>query len=172
MKSPFVRALSLVPLLSALVLVSLPAEDSSVATIIPDKLEDAKGKKIESSALNGKYIGLYFSAGWCPPCRAFTPLLIDFRDQHTEDFEVVFVSFDKSNTEKQRYIRKSEMPWPSIPGAGRRDGKKLSQKFQVEGLPTLIILDPDGELISLTGREDVTSDPGTALEKWKKAKQS
>ncbi|CAF4876620.1 unnamed protein product, partial [Rotaria sp. Silwood1] len=44
----------------------------------------------------GKVIGLYFSAHWCPPCRGFTPILIDFYKKHSEDknFEIIFISSD------------------------------------------------------------------------------
>lgn len=35
------------------------------------------------TALEGKGIVLiYFSAHWCPPCRAFTPVLKDFYEVH------------------------------------------------------------------------------------------
>ena len=152
--------------------VSANAEESKIFEILPAKLENAKGKKVESRELEGKYVGLYFSAGWCPPCRTFTPHLVNFRNENAESFEVVFVSFDKSNMEKQKYVRKAEMPWLSIPGAGRRDANQLSKMFQVEGLPTLIVISPDGTVVSTTGREDVMSDPAEALTSWKKASQS
>src|SRR5437764_9700345 len=46
-----------------------------------------------------KLIGLYFSAHWCPPCRKFTPELVQFYNrvapQHSE-FEIVFVSLDRT----------------------------------------------------------------------------
>lgn len=36
------------------------------------------------TALEGKGIVLiYFSAHWCPPCRAFTPVLKDFYEVHS-----------------------------------------------------------------------------------------
>ena len=43
-------------------------------------LVKADGSKVGASdALAGKAIVcLYFSAHWCPPCRAFTPVLKDF----------------------------------------------------------------------------------------------
>ena len=43
-------------------------------------LVKADGSKVQAStALTGKnVICLYFSAHWCPPCRAFTPVLKDF----------------------------------------------------------------------------------------------
>uniref|UniRef100_A0A3Q4I2U8 Nucleoredoxin like 2 n=1 Tax=Neolamprologus brichardi TaxID=32507 RepID=A0A3Q4I2U8_NEOBR len=53
-------------------------------------------------ALRNKVVGIYFSAGCCPPCRDFTPILCDFYMELVEErdppaqFEIVFVSSDKS----------------------------------------------------------------------------
>ncbi|KAG5490438.1 hypothetical protein JKF63_00558 [Porcisia hertigi] len=51
-----------------------------------------------SEAFKGKkYVLIYFSAHWCPPCQRFTPLLADFYDAHRDryGFEVLFVSSDR-----------------------------------------------------------------------------
>ncbi|KPI87546.1 tryparedoxin-like protein [Leptomonas seymouri] len=50
-----------------------------------------------------KYVLIYFSAHWCPPCQRFTPLLADFYDSHKDrcSFEVLFVSSDR---EEQRMM--------------------------------------------------------------------
>lgn len=56
-------------------------------------------KQSPSSDLNGKVVGIYFSAHWCPPCRQFTPLLVQTYNKlraEGKEFEVVFVSSDKS----------------------------------------------------------------------------
>ena len=43
-----------------------------------------KAVKGSKSLSKKKLIGLYFSAHWCPPCRAFTPELVKFRDACVE----------------------------------------------------------------------------------------
>lgn len=79
---------------------------------------------MESICGEGKTVGLYFSAHWCPPCRGFTPKLAEFyKKHHTEkNFEIVFVSSDKNDAEFQEYYK--EMPWLALPFADR--GRKVS----------------------------------------------
>jgi len=159
---------SLLMLLSTVsIILSTTAEDAVRPSFLPKKLEDFRGKKMDSSELAGKYIGLYFSASWCAPCRAFTPKLKEFRNTHFEDgFEVVLVNFDRSNTDKRRYIRNAGMEWPSVPGARRKTSKTLSEAYQVKGYPTLIILDPRGNVVTRDGVEAVMMEPETVFEQW------
>ena len=62
--------------------------------LIPDTLLNSNGKEVSSKLLKGKYVGLYFSASWCGPCRSFTPELIRFRNQYKDNFEVILVGGD------------------------------------------------------------------------------
>ncbi len=64
-----------------------------------------------------KLIGLYFSAHWCGPCRKFTPELVAFYNKNAAahpEFEVLFVSNDKSAAAMQGYMREMQMPWPAV----------------------------------------------------------
>jgi len=42
-------------------------------TTFSDGLLDAAGKAVSPDNLKGKLVAIYFSAHWCPPCKAFTP---------------------------------------------------------------------------------------------------
>ncbi len=60
-------------------------------------------------------IGLYFSAHWCGPCRAFSPFLSKiYTELKTagKAFEVVFVSADRDEKSMKSYF--ADMPWLSL----------------------------------------------------------
>lgn len=162
------RLTLLLPLLLGLLVSEVRGEESPRPSFLPEKLEDARGKKMDSAALKGKFIGLYFSASWCGPCRAFTPMLKEFRARHLEEgFEVVLVNFDKTNTEKRRYIKDSGMEWPSIVGARRKPSQMLAETYDVTAYPTLIVVAPDGNVVTRQGVEAIYYEPETAFAVWK-----
>lgn len=124
----------------------------------------AKGKKGETvdtkSALDGKKaIGLYFSAHWCPPCRGFTPKLAEAytNDLSAKGLEVVFVSSDRDEAAFDEYF--AEQPWLSLPYEARDIKNKLSKKYKVSGIPSFIIIGPDGKTITDDGRSAIMKDP-------------
>ncbi len=152
-------------LLSLLLPLSLHA---SLEDLFGPSLVDAKGDPVELSALEGKVVGLYFSAEWCPPCRKFTPTLVEARDRNKSDFEVVFVSSDESEKDQQKYMKGYRMKWPAVPFDSQKR-EELGAKFGVSGIPALVIVDSEGNLISAQGRREISQDAREAIQNWKKA---
>ncbi|KAI9344263.1 thioredoxin-like-domain-containing protein [Obelidium mucronatum] len=110
---------------------------------------------------NGKeYIALYFTASWCPPCRAFTPVLIDYYLQPhiQEKLDVVVVSSDREESAHDEYFAK--MPWLSLPYVDRDRKKVLAETFEVKGIPTFVLISAaTGQVITKELRFFVEKDP-------------
>merc|ERR1712176_566165 len=106
----------------------------------------------------GKPIGLYFSAHWCPPCRGFTPKLAEFYKNGLKDkMEIIFVSSDRDQASFDEYF--GEQPWLALPFDKRAEKEALSKAFGVQGIPSFIIINPDGTVITEDGRSNVMKDP-------------
>ncbi|XP_039299128.1 nucleoredoxin isoform X2 [Nilaparvata lugens] len=111
-------------------------------------------------ALQDCVIGVYFSAHWCPPCRAFTPQLIDTYNELKErgkKFQVLFVSSDRSVESFKSYL--SIMPWLALPYDESELRQDLAKLFDIHGIPTLVILNTDHSLITIDGRGEINDDP-------------
>ena len=97
-----------------------------------------------------KLIALYFSASWCGPCRKFTPQLVEYYNriaaQHPE-FEIVFVSRDRSPFGMETYMRDTQMPWPAI-DFGKRPALETLKIYSGTSIPRLVLLDAGGKVIS------------------------
>lgn len=128
-----------------------------------------KGKEgdVAVSTLEGKHLLVYFSAHWCPPCRGFTPTLSEYYKKHAanKDFELVFVSSDHDEAAFNEYY--GEMPWLALPFSLRNQKEKLSKKFKVQGIPSLVVIAPGGELVTDKGRAKMTEDPECENFPWK-----
>ena len=135
--------------------------------ILPQNLLDQKGQKVSADVLEGKFIGLYFSASWCGPCRAFTPSLIKFRDAHKDTFEVILVGADGSPKAQANYMRKYKMPWLAMKNQSP-EAIKISKSLGVPHIPYLVILDSDGNIVSKNGEKEVSRLGNNAFAPWKK----
>ena len=97
-----------------------------------------------------KLIALYFSAHWCPPCRKFTPQLVDYYNrvapQHPE-FEIIFVSNDRSQFGFETYLKEAQMPWPAV-DFQKVANKAAINKYAGNGIPDLVLLDASGKVVS------------------------
>merc|ERR1712183_398723 len=72
---------------------------------------DRDDNKVGLEAIQGKTLGLYFSAHWCPPCRGFTPRLAEHYKAYKErglPFEIIFVTGDRSEKDFNDYYKEMQ----------------------------------------------------------------
>jgi nucleoredoxin len=95
---------------------------------------------------------IYFSAHWCPPCRGYTPQLASTYSSSTklDEVEIIFVSSDQDQAAFDGYH--GEMPWLALPYSDRAAKDKLSELYGVRGIPTLVVLNADGTVVTTGGR--------------------
>lgn len=114
--------------------------------------------QVPVASLVGKTVGLYFSAQWCIPCGKFAPKLVSIYQKikqmlvqkgDDEDFEIVFVSSDHDQIAFESYF--ATMPWLALP-FGDSTIKELAKYFDVQGIPCLVIIGPDGKTVNKQGR--------------------
>lgn len=113
--------------------------------------------QVPVSELVGKNILLYFSAHWCPPCRAFLPKLIkayhEIKAKHGA-FEVIFISSDRDQASFDEFF--SRMPWLALPFGDERK-KTLAGKFKIQGIPAVIAIGPTGKTVTTEAREIIAA---------------
>ncbi len=102
-----------------------------------------------------KFTALYFSAHWCPPCRLFTPKLVEwykgFKPTHP-DFELVFVSSDRDEAAMNEYIKETGMPW--LVASYSKAKSEAFRKYSSDGIPYLVLIDDKGNAVkALPGNE-------------------
>ncbi|XP_071790233.1 nucleoredoxin-like [Asterias amurensis] len=144
----------------------------ALASILGDTLVKKDKTTVQVSDITGpgKVVGLYFSAHWCPPCRAFTPQFAEWyqafkKTANGANLEVVFVSSDRDEKSFQEYF--NEMPWLALDYAKRDAKDKLSKQFKVSGIPTLVFLDgASGKVNEADGRSVVMEDKTGANFPW------
>ncbi|EKX34508.1 hypothetical protein GUITHDRAFT_98062 [Guillardia theta CCMP2712] len=135
-----------------------PWNPPSLFELLGDKVIDHEGGETDLKAkVAGKTLGLYFSAHWCPPCKKFTPILCDTykKIKESKEFEIIFVSADRDEKQFQTYFQ--TMPWLALPFSESHN-ESLSSYFDVDGIPTLVLIDSDGNIITKEGYDVVGND--------------
>lgn len=117
--------------------------------------KESDGITDTQTLLEGKeYVMLYFSAQWCPPCRSYTPTLSKAHAEKSADGSnkgvVIFVSSDKDQEQFDEYYNK--MSFFAVPYHLRDLQQSLSRKFGLSEIPTLLVLDAQGNVIEANAR--------------------
>ena len=131
------------------------------------QLQDGALRYYEMRRLNGvKYYGIMFSAGWCGPCRAFAPQLLDhyrrLRESYPE-FELILISRDNSAGEMAAYMREEQMPWPALKYDASRSLAEI-ERLAGPGIPCLVLIDAEGRVLAHSFRGDTYLGPASVLD--------
>jgi thiol-disulfide isomerase/thioredoxin len=98
------------------------------------------------SDYRGKYVLLDFWAVWCGPCRGETPNIKAVYEEFKNDprFILVGLDLDANAEDARKYIADNSMGWTHV-FLGEWSKSAVTQQYRVEGIPCLILLDPDGK---------------------------
>jgi thiol-disulfide isomerase/thioredoxin len=128
--------------------------------------QDINGAIVLSEFFKGKYVLLDFWATWCVPCREGNPHLIKLFAKHkSKNFAIISIADDRDTVAWKKAIEKDGTGlWthvlrganPTLKYNGVADPNDLNDKFGVEVLPTMLLLDKTGLIIGrYKGSEEI-----------------
>ena len=125
--------------------------------ILRNSPDDGSIVKVDFTTLGKGVKGLFFGAKWCPPSRAMCKQLCEIypglKNEH-QSFEIIFCSSDRSEESFREHF--SSMPWFALPFGCE---KQFSKAYDVQGIPTFLLLNDDFSLISRNGLHLLLSEP-------------
>ena len=123
------------------------------------------GQPFDQKSLAGKVVLVDFWATWCGPCVAEIPnVLAQYEKYHDKGFEVVGISLDEDRETLAKFVTDQKIPWPILyekPG-GEGWRHPLATYYGISGIPTVILIGRDGNVVTLNARGEKL---GEALDK-------
>ncbi|KDO20764.1 hypothetical protein SPRG_13515 [Saprolegnia parasitica CBS 223.65] len=129
---------------------------------------DAAGRPATLADLN-EIVLVLFSAYWCPPCRAFTPSVLQFLQANPNEVSVIYFGRDH-NANMQRFYNRHKpyyrLEWCETNSAAFQAIKAAYPSIQ--GIPTAFAVERDsGMVFSERARIGVLLQPDTILSLWR-----
>ena len=106
-------------------------------------LEDINGKPFTLSSLRGKWVVLDFWGSWCGWCIKGIPDMKKYYEKYAGKFEIVGIDCRDTQEKWKAAVEKHELPWLHVYNA---DADGTPDKYAIEGYPTKIIVDPEGNI--------------------------
>ena len=113
------------------------------------------GKPFDQKTRAGKVVLVDFWATWCGPCVAEIPNVLEqYEKYHKDGFEVVGVSLDQEREALEKFVTDQKLPWPILFEEPKGDGWQhpLATFYGISGIPTVVLIGRDGNVITLDAR--------------------
>jgi len=108
-------------------------------------LTDTEGHKVSLSSFAGKHLLIDFFATWCSPCALEIGHLKNLKSRLGSNISIVSIDVDPISDKNQDiidYKKKYDLNWTVV-----LDTAHVGIKYRVVMIPTLALIDPQGNLV-------------------------
>lgn len=104
-------------------------------------------KVFEFKDYKGKYVLLDFWGTWCNPCIKLIPQIKDLNEKFKrQNFALISVAYDNNIEKVKQFIENKQMNWIQLIQTDNEND--IIRKLKISQYPTMILIDPDGKIIS------------------------
>ena len=130
--------------MAAAVMVALPAAGTAPNGPAPQfTLTERGGGPLSLAQYKGQVVMLNFWASWCGPCKTEMPLLENiYRKYNKMGFTLIGVNVEPDSKEADAWLKQTPVSFPVI----YDKDSKVSQLYEVSGMPSTVIIDRKGNI--------------------------
>jgi len=126
------------------ILLSMQAQALTPGQAAPDfTLKNQQGTNLNLAEQRGEIILINFWASWCGPCRKEMPVLQKLQDKYQDlGVQVWGINVEQENQAGKDFLADLDLRFPIF----FDQTNSLSKTYQVEAMPTTVIIDRDGNV--------------------------
>ncbi len=101
------------------------------------------GANVSLGQYKGQVVMLNFWASWCGPCRQEMPLLESiYKQYHRMGFTLIGVNVEPDSNAANQWLKETPVSFPIL----YDKESKVSKMYDVEGMPSTVIIDRKGKV--------------------------
>ena len=136
------------------VVAAVEQTDVEAGELAPDiELPDLQGKPLKLSSLRGKYVVIDFWGAWCIWCVRGIPNMKEAYGKYKDKMEILGVDCRDTEDKWKAAVKDHELPWKQV-RCPDDQFQSLVEKYNIQGFPTKVIVDPKGKLVKVVVGED------------------
>ena len=122
-------------------------------------VKDVEDKVLQLEEYKGRWVILDFWGSWCSPCRQSNPHLVSiYKKYHKKGLEIIGLALSDTRDKSIKAMSEDGITWRNavINEQEDEDAKNLPITYRITGVPTKVLINPDGvvEVIEVGVKED------------------